>query len=87
MKRQDSTQADRRTSAPTTPTVPVPELPAWKAFVVQFSRETGTRRGLMAGRVEHLSSGRRARFTTPEELVTVLQTLIDEVCGTSVDRF
>jgi hypothetical protein len=58
---------------------PVPELPAWKAFVVQFSREAGTPTRVFAGRVEHLSSGRRARFQTREELLAILTKLLNEV--------
>ncbi len=60
------------------PNKPLPELPAWKAFVVQFTRDAG-RMGVFAGRVEHLSSGRRARFNSPEELVTILGNLLDEL--------
>ncbi len=58
---------------------PLPELPAWKAFVVQFSREASTPAAVFAGRVEHLSSGRRARFGSAEELVTILAKLLDEL--------
>jgi len=58
---------------------PVPELPAWKAFVVQFSREAGS----FAGRVEHLSSGRRSRFNSAAELVATLETLLDEIGASS----
>ena len=54
----------------------MPELPVWKAFVVQFSRETNPRTRTFSGRVEHLSSGRRARFTSPPELVVVLRKLL-----------
>jgi len=57
---------------------PLPELPAWKAFVVQFTRDAG-RVGIFAGRVEHLSSGRRARFNSAEELLTILGNLLDEL--------
>ena len=63
---------------------PLPELPAWKAFVVQFSRDASTQAAVFAGRVEHLSSGRRARFGSAEELVTVLGALLDEL-GTAPD--
>jgi hypothetical protein len=55
----------------------IPELPAWKAFVVQFSRDTGTKPGVLSGRVEHLSSGRRARFNTPEELLMSFERLLE----------
>ena len=55
----------------------VPTLPAWKAFVVQFTRETRSQTATFSGRVEHLSSGCRARFTSAEELVAVLEKMID----------
>jgi hypothetical protein len=35
-------------------------LPVYKAFVVQFTRET--RGDILAGRVEHMRFGRRACF-------------------------
>lgn len=56
-----------------------PELPAWKAFVVQFDRETGEKRGVFGGRVEHLSSGQRARFQTRKELLEALAALLREI--------
>lgn len=62
----------------------LPELPAWKAFVVQFSRDANTQSAVFAGRVEHLSSGRRARFGSAEELVSILTKLLDEL-GTVPD--
>jgi hypothetical protein len=43
-----------------------PTLPPWKAFVVQFSRETSTSAGVYSGRVEHLNSGHRGRFSSAE---------------------
>ena len=57
----------------------VPTLPVWKAFVVQFSRETGTQPGPFAGRVEHMSSGRRAGFASAEELLAALGKLLDQL--------
>ena len=54
-------------------------LPVYKAFVVQFSRETRPRAGAFSGRVEHISSGRRARFASTEELLAVLGKLLDEL--------
>ena len=56
-----------------------PALPVWKAFVVQFSRDTGAPTGTFAGRVEHMSSGRRARFGSTQELVATLQQMIDQL--------
>lgn len=58
---------------------PIPELPAWKAFVVQFSREANAQAGVFSGRVEHLSSGRRARFCSTDELVAILGKLLDDL--------
>jgi hypothetical protein len=54
-------------------------LPVWKAFVVQFSRETNPRARTFSGRVEHMSSGRRARFASSRELVAVLGKLLCEL--------
>jgi len=56
-----------------------PALPAWKAFVVQFSRDADGPSGVFRGRVEHLSSGRRAHFGSPEQLLDVLAKLLDEL--------
>jgi hypothetical protein len=57
----------------------VPSLPVWKAFVVQFSRETNPRTRTFSGRVEHMSSGRRARFASGQELLAVLGKLLVEL--------
>jgi hypothetical protein len=57
----------------------VPALPAWKAFVVQFSREADNQRSTFSGRVEHLSSGRRAHFDSPQQLLDVFDQLLDEL--------
>lgn len=60
---------------------PQPELPAWKAFVVQFNRDTDPEAAIFGGRVEHLSSGRRARFESTNDLIAALQRLLGEVAG------
>jgi hypothetical protein len=39
-----------------------------RSFVVQFRTETATAPGGFVGRVEHIVSGRAARFHSPEEL-------------------
>lgn len=57
----------------------VPPLPAWKAFVVQFSRETGVEPGAFSGRVEHIESGRRARFASPDSLLAALAKMIAQL--------
>lgn len=59
----------------------LPELPAWKGFVVQFNRATRSTRTTFAGRIEHLSSGRRARFDSVEGLLVALETLLVDVDG------
>jgi len=56
-----------------------PALPAWRAFVVQFTRVAEGRPETFSGRVEHLSSGRRAHFESPTELVATLKRLLDEL--------
>ena len=56
-----------------------PALPAWKAFVVQFSRESEGVTETFSGRVEHLSSGRRVHFDSPDELLAVLRRWLDEL--------
>ena len=59
----------------------LPALPAWKAFVIQFSRDADSLSGTFSGRVEHLNSGRRAHFDSPEQLLAVLGKLLHEVGG------
>jgi hypothetical protein len=60
-----------------------PAFPAWRAFVVQFTRASEGLPETFSGRVEHLSSGRRARFESPEELVATLRRLLDELSKTA----
>jgi hypothetical protein len=54
------------------------ELPTAKAFVLQLSRETGPTLQPFTGRVEHLSSGRRARFSTLDEFQAAVSRLLRE---------
>ena len=46
-----------------------PTLPYARAFAVQFTAETDARLEHATGRVEHLQTGRRARFTSMEDLL------------------
>ena len=55
---------------------PIDELPTEKAFVLQLARDSGPRLTTFAGRVEHLSSGRRERFATLSEFVAALGRLL-----------
>jgi hypothetical protein len=59
-------------------------LPVGKAFVVQFTEETRTRRGVFSGRVEHMRSGRRARFDSAQELVVELGKMLDQLGENSI---
>jgi hypothetical protein len=55
-----------------------PELPTDKVFVVQLSRETGPTLEPFAGRVEHLATGRRARFASFEDFHAAVIRLLGE---------
>ena len=83
MKQRHGATVDRVTLREGGPSVPVPELPAWKAFVVQFSRDTATAPATFSGRIEHLSSGRRARFRSAHELLTIFGKLLAEISASS----
>lgn len=62
----------------------VPALPAWKAFAVQFSRQSGGGESAFSGRVEHLQSGRRTTFASRDELVATLERMLDAADEPSV---
>ena len=47
--------------------------------MVQFSADTRAGGKVFAGRVEHLNSGRRARFASPKDLVAALEHLLDDL--------
>ncbi|MFN8604369.1 MAG: hypothetical protein U0842_28155 [Candidatus Binatia bacterium] len=61
----------------------MPALPAWKAFAVQFSRQSGGE-GAFSGRIEHLQSGRRTTFASRDELVATLERMLDAADEPSV---
>jgi hypothetical protein len=70
----------RRSAPPASAGPPgAPTLPAWKAFAVQFSTETSPECQVFSGRVEHLNSGRRARFVSKQELFAVLERMLREI--------
>jgi len=54
-----------------------------QAFVVQFGRETAVDTGCMAERVEHVVSGKVARFRSLEELVAFLTEVLRTVEATT----
>jgi hypothetical protein len=42
-----------------------------------LTRETTTESGVFAGRIEHLGSGRRERFTSGRELLAALMRMLE----------
>jgi hypothetical protein len=79
MKPKRNGSAGAATTSDTASPESVAALPAWKAFVVQFSRETESRGLVFSGRVEHLNSGHRLRFASEEELISVLRKMLGEL--------
>jgi hypothetical protein len=63
-----------------------PTLPYGRAFIVQFTSETETSRGRVAGRVEHLKSGGRSWFTSVDGLLASMSELLGEPPGPPVRR-
>ena len=55
-----------------------PELPTGKAFVLQLNRETDPALRRFAGRLEHVSTGRRVRFDTLEGFLAAVARLLEE---------
>jgi hypothetical protein len=51
-------------------------LPYAKAFIVQFASETDVQAGQIRGRIEHLQSGRRSRFTSSDELLARIMAML-----------
>ena len=68
------------------PDVIEPELPSWKAFVIQISHDTTPDSGIFAGRIEHLGSGRRERFASGKELLATIMRLLSELGAPSSGR-
>jgi hypothetical protein len=54
-----------------------------QAFVVQFRRETVVDTGRIAGRVEHVVSGKAARFQSLDELMAFMTEVLREVAETT----
>jgi len=52
-------------------------LSVQRAFVVHFATGGGPRRHRFHGRVEHLSSGRTARFSSLEQLLGFVTAILD----------
>jgi hypothetical protein len=58
------------------------ELPRRRVFVIQFSAEADPGQGRWAGRVEHIESGRSARFASSEAMNEFFARLLREEGGT-----
>lgn len=56
----------------TVPKTPEASLPPDAAFVLQLRSDTDVERGTIAGRVEHVASGRATRFSTIDELLSFI---------------
>jgi len=63
-----------------------PALPSWKAFVIQLSHDTTPDSGIFAGRIEHLSSGRRQRFASGKELLAMVMRLLSDLDAPSTGQ-
>jgi hypothetical protein len=68
------------------PDIVEPALPSWKAFVIQLSHDTTPDSGVFAGRIEHLSSGRRQRFASGKELLSMVMRLLHDLDAPSKDQ-
>ena len=79
MKARASSHAPKSPAAASRASADAPALPPWKAFVVQFTQETSAGSGVFAGRVEHLNSGRRARFKSAADLIATLERLLGQI--------
>ena len=60
-----------------------PQFAPAQAFVVQFRRETVVDTGHIAGRVEHVVSGKVARFQSLDELMAFMIEVLREVAETT----
>ena len=56
------------------------------AFLLQLGAGTDIGYGRLVGRIEHVASTRSARFSSLEELLRALQTLLDEAGAPVVTR-
>jgi hypothetical protein len=53
-----------------------PTLPQKKAFVLRFSEDAGPQTGLFVGRVEHVTSGDQAAFSSVDQLFTFVRLVL-----------
>jgi hypothetical protein len=60
-----------------------PQYTPEQAFVIQFGRETVVDTGRLAGRVEHVVTGKVARFQSLDELVAFMTEVLRTVAATT----
>jgi hypothetical protein len=58
---------------------PIKSLPPERAFVVQLEADTDLSAGDVAGRIEHIVSGRAARFQSLSQLLAFLRRVVGSV--------
>lgn len=61
-------------------------LPRQYAFVVQFHAETSLTQARYVGRVEHVTSGRAARFHALAELLAFMELVLSDVTRCSSEE-
>ena len=66
-------------------TSPPTHLSVTRAFVVQFQADTAVEQGHLAGRVEHVVSGRAAAFQSLEMLLAFIGEVLRQECDGSTD--
>ena len=54
------------------------DLPSWRAFLVSLSSDADPANQVFYGRVEHVQTGSRATFSSPDELQAFIALVLDE---------
>jgi hypothetical protein len=54
------------------------DLPSWRAFLVSLSGDADPSEEVFYGRVEHVQTGRRAKFSSPAELQAFMALVLEE---------
>ncbi len=62
-------------------------LPASRAFVLQIRADSRVENGHLAGRVEHVVSGRSAHFQSVDELLTFMASALREADTSGPEEF
>ena len=62
-------------------------LPPDRAFLVRLDADADPECGPLFGRVEHLTSGKRAEFTSAEELAGFIKEIVTQCGHSDANRF